>query len=282
MISSSTNQHVKYIRSLASQRQTRIRERCFVLEGIRLISEALMSDVTLRLVLYSPNHLQATPEGQHLLHQLAHHPHCYQATPTALAAAASTITPQGVIAVARWPTPQPTPGLILVLDAIQDPGNVGTLLRSAAAAGAGRVLCMRGTADIYNPKVVRAAMGAHFHIAIQSDCTWDEVSSHFKDIPRIYATAVGDYIPYYDVPWHPPIALIVGNETHGVSSYARHIATRIITIPLADTTESLNAAVAGSIILFEARRQYSQLSQSQNYHLTRLSPRPIINGRSLQ
>jgi TrmH family RNA methyltransferase len=144
---------------------------------------------------------------------------------------------------------------VLVLDAVQDPGNVGTLLRSAEAAGVGQVLCGPGTGDVYSPKVVRAAMGAHFTLALQADVSWDALAEMLRATPHIYAAVGAATTPYYAADWRGPAALIIGNEAHGIGREALALATQQVCIPMQGQAESLNAAVAGSIILFEALRQ---------------------------
>lgn len=228
-----------------------------MLEGVRLCAEAIAAGAALRLALYAPDQLETTAAGQRLLEQLTRLPNAYPATAQVVAAAAETVTPQGVAAVAAWPNLEPRRGVRLVLDAVQDPGNVGTLLRSAEAAGIGLVLCSRGTADVYSPKVVRAAMGAHFYLPIQVDLTWEELHAALADLTHVYATAAGATLPYYAADWRQPAGLIIGSETHGVSAEGLARATRQIAIPMVGRAESLNAGVAGSIILFEGLRQRS-------------------------
>jgi TrmH family RNA methyltransferase len=259
MISSSANPHVKHIRSLAADRRERRRERLFVLEGVRLVADALEHGGALELVLYAPDQLAETPAGQELLARLRHLPRSYEATPQVVAAAADTVHPQGVVALARWPQVEPgRPGIILVVDAVQDPGNLGTLLRSAEAVGVAQVLCARGTVDAYSPKVVRAAMGAHLRLALEQDLSWDEIGAQLTSVDHIYAAEAGARMPYYAADWRQPSALIIGNEAHGLSEEARSHATKLISIPMRGRAESLNAGVAGSIILFEALRQRSR------------------------
>jgi TrmH family RNA methyltransferase len=256
MISSITNPHVKHSRSLLADRRERRRERLFVLEGVRLVADALAGGAALELVLYAPEQLAATAAGQTLLGRIAALPAAYQATPQAVAAAADTVHPQGVVALARWPEQAPgRPGIILVLDGIQDPGNLGTLLRSAEAIGVAQVLCVAGTADIYSPKVVRAAMGAHFRLATEQDLGWEQVGERLAFVDHIYAASATATMPYYAADWRQPTALIIGNEAHGLSAEAQSLATGLISIPMRGPAESLNAAVAGSVILFEALRQ---------------------------
>lgn len=256
MISSPANQHVKRIRSLATDRRVRRRERMFVLEGVRLVADALASGVPLELVLYAHEQLAATGAGVQLLAQLRAMPAAYEATPQVVAAASETVTPQGVVALARWPEVAPDlPGLLLILDAVQDPGNVGTLLRSAEAISVAQVLCIRGTADVYSPKVVRSAMGAHFRLSIAQDIEWPDADQHLSIVDHVYAADAESRMPYYAADWRQRSALIVGNEAHGISVDARARATKLISIPMRGGAESINAAVAGSVILFEAQRQ---------------------------
>jgi len=255
VISSASNPQVKLLRALRGSPKERRGARSLVLEGVRLVADALDSGAELRLALYAPDQLGATPEGAALLDRLAGRPNCLEATPGVVAAAADTQHPQGVVAAAAWPDLEPQGGVRLVLDAIQDPGNVGTLLRSAEAAGAGLVLCAPGTADPYSPKVVRAAMGAHFRLPILADADWDAIGYELGGSALVYAADAGASMPYYAADWKQPAALIVGSEAHGVSAAGLALATHRINIPMLGRAESLNAGVAGSVILFEALRQ---------------------------
>jgi TrmH family RNA methyltransferase len=227
-----------------------------VLEGVRLVADALACGAALELALYTPDQLAETITGQDLLGRIEQLPIAHQAAPQVVAAAADTVHPQGVVALAHWPqVEQGKPGLMLVLDSIQDPGNLGALLRSAEAVGVAEVLCARGTADLYSPKVVRAAMGAHFRLAMEQDLSWEEVSDRLAFVDHVYAADAAATMPYYAVDWRQPSALIVGNEAHGLSEQAKSLARNLIGIPMRGHAESLNAAVAGSVILFEALRQ---------------------------
>jgi len=256
MIESPANPHVKHIRSLAADRKDRRRERLFVLEGVRLVADALAGGVDLELALYVPDQLTSTVAGQALLEQLEALPEAHQASAQVLAAASDTVHPQGVIALARWQQVTPgTPGIILVLDAIQDPGNMGALLRSAEAVGVAEVLGASGTVDVYSPKVVRAAMGAHMRLAITQDLSWEAIAERLTLVDRVYAADADASMPYFAADWRQPSALIIGNEAHGLSEDARALAGSSIGIPMRGRAESLNAAVAGSVILFEALRQ---------------------------
>lgn len=239
-----------------TSRKDRRRERLFVVEGVRLIQEALRSDAQFAFAVYNPEQLVATDRGRALLDQIAGQRDAYEAPPDVIAAVSDTVTPQGIVAAVAWPAIESSSTSVdLILDAVQDPGNVGTLLRSAEAIGASNVICIAGTADVYSPKVVRSAMGAHFRLPIVQDVTWDEAPSLLTGSDHVYAAVATASMPYYAADWRQPSALIVGNEANGVSQQGLRIATKQISIPMAAEVESLNAAVAGSVILFEALRQ---------------------------
>ena len=256
VITSTANPLVRRCRRLAEDRRARAESRTLLLDGVRLLADALASGAVLEAALYAPEQLERTAVGVALLLQLAALPNAQPASPAVVAAASDTQHPQGVVAVVRWPalTPQPD-GLTLVLDAIQDPGNLGTLLRSAEAAGVGQVLCARGTADLYAPKVLRAAMGAHFRLAAEQDLPWETVAERLRGVDHVYAADAAGALSYTAVSWFGSVALIVGNEAQGLSEAARALMTEPISIPMVGRAESLNAAVAGSIILFESLRQ---------------------------
>lgn len=177
-----------------------------------------------------------------------------------------TTTPQGVLAV--LPTPSvplpPSPSLVLVCDAVSDPGNLGTLLRSAAGAGVDAALLTPGCSDAWGPKALRAGMGAQCRLPT-CQLAWDEVSSKLGEwgCAAFAADADGD-VAHFDVDWRSPSCLVVGSEAHGLSDAVRaDPRVTLCSIPMnggAESVESLNAAVAGSVILYEAARQRLQPS----------------------
>jgi RNA methyltransferase, TrmH family len=177
------------------------------------------------------------------------------AAPAVMAAASSTETPPGLLAVVPLPVLALPAALrlALVLDGLRDPGNLGTLLRTADAAGVEAVFLAPGTVDAYNSKVVRGAMGAHFHLPILAPA-WDALAARLAGLALWLAEArVG--VSYQQVDWRPPSALIIGAEAAGPSPAARGLGASPVSIPMPGLAESLNAAVAGGIILFEAARQ---------------------------
>jgi TrmH family RNA methyltransferase len=174
-------------------------------------------------------------------------------------AASDTESPPGVLLTLPIPriSPPVAANFVLVLDRLADPGNMGTILRTAFAAGVQAVHLTKGTVDPYNPKVVRAAMGAHLRLPI--DYIADQESQPFEGLDVLIAER-GSGLPYYQVDWRSPFALVIGSETHGPGETMRSLASGGVHIPVRDETESLNAAVAAGVILFEVARQRAGLS----------------------
>ncbi len=252
MITSLTNDKVKYVRSLA-ERKHRVREGRFPIEGARLIDDALAAGLTPDWVFCAE---RLSPRTQETVSRLKkRNVELIVVSDAVLKACSDTETPQGLIAVLPFPrfAVPPDLKLILIADSLRDPGNLGALLRTAAAADVDAVLLSPETVDAYNPKVVRGAMGAHFRLPIV-EATWNEIADRVGGC-NIYLAAVDGELTYTAVDWTRPSALIVGGESSGASKEAARLATHRISIPLSREVESLNAAVAASVILFEAKRQ---------------------------
>lgn len=252
MITSLQNDHVKFTRSLA-RRRVRQREGLFLVEGTRLAEEVARAGIKPALVLYTAA-WASTPAGQHLLPRLAPAERgLWPVSDAILAACSDTETPPGILAAVPMLSLAPRPGLVLVLDGLRDPGNLGSVLRSAEAAEAGQVLLAPGTVDLYNPKTVRGAMGAHFRLPAAA-LDWPAIGERLAGRPVWLADAGGD-TPYDRVDWTAAGGLIVGGEAEGAGSQAATLATGRVAIPMAGPVESLNAAMAATVILFEAARQ---------------------------
>jgi len=255
MITSLGNSRIKEARSL--QRKRRRYEACRILiEGVRLVRDAFAGGHTLEVVFFVPEQMEANPVGAGLLQDLqAAGVECLAMTEAVFASLAETLTPQGIAAVAlmpRLPLPE-RPALTLVLDGVADPGNAGTLLRSAEAAGADLALFGPGTVDPFNDKTLRAGMGAHFRLPLRLCATWEAVLAALAPDQATYVAEAGAALAYDQVDWRRPAALIIGSEATGPSSAARQAVP--VAIPMHGRTESLNAAMAGTVILFEAARQ---------------------------
>jgi len=255
MITSASNEKIKLVRALQAQRRAREKEQLFVLEGVRLLEEALHAQVTVRLVLHT-DALDA--RGRAVVNQLARLGASIEAvTPAVMAAVSADQTPPGLLAVAPFAAvAAPAPAELsfaLVLDRIGDPGNLGTLLRTADAAGVQAVFLAPGTVDAHNPKVVRAGMGAHFHLPIIS-ATWAQLGQHLAGL-EVWLAEAREGVPYPKVNWRGPSALLIGSEAEGPSAEARQFTDRRVCIPMPGRAESLNAAVAAGILMFEMARQ---------------------------
>ena len=257
MIQSTANAQVRFIRSLRDDRSLRRSERMFVLEGVRLVSDLFASGQLPHFVLYDHDQLQQTAAGQALL-TLITKPNVPQSptTATVIKSVSDTNTPQGVVAIARWPDLVITQQrLVLICDEIQDPGNLGTIIRSADAVGVDAIYCSVGCVDAYAPKTVRASMGSIMRVPIRTDMTWDALVEALQGVTIYAADGTSISQAHTTIDWRQSSALIVGNEARGLSTDARAATNHYVHIPMRPGIESLNAAMATTIVLFEAQRQ---------------------------
>jgi len=257
MITSTSNEKIKLIRALQAQRRVREAEQLYVIEGARLVEEALRANVPIKLALHTDD---LDPRGQAALSQLAHLGVPVETvTLKVMAAASDTRTPQGLLALIALPSSSlrlPSSfSFVLILDNLSDPGNLGTILRTADAAGVEAVFLIPGTVDAYNPKVVRAAMVAHFHLPIV-EAGWEALADRLAGL-QVWLAEARAGVAYHQVDWRKPCALVVGSEAEGPSAAARRFAPQRVQIPMPGRAESLNAAVAAGLLLFEAARQRS-------------------------
>lgn len=253
MITSTANPNVKSVRALQSRRRTREQEGLFVLEGRRLAQEALESGLPARLVLYTQDF--ARDEQETIEAFLNTGAETKMVSPGVMNAASDTKTPQGLLVVLPEPhlPPPPAPSFCVIADRLADPGNLGTLLRTCWAAGVDLVLLTEGSVDPYNPKVVRGAMGAHFKLPLQ-ETPADQVANLLPHVKFFLAEARSG-LPYHAVDWRGDVGLIVGAEATGPQTELRNLAHKPVHIPMSAGVDSLNAAIAAGVILFEAARQ---------------------------
>jgi TrmH family RNA methyltransferase len=235
------------------RRKARDRQHLFIIEGVRSVEELVRSSLTIRGALTAPQLLDA-PRGALLAQTLRERGITVEdVAPKDFGSASETESPQGVIAIAEIPTrsfgdvPTEWQGVVLALDGVQDPGNVGTIVRSAAALGAVATVALPGTVDLWNAKVVRSGMGAHFrHLSFGS--TWADLDAFrsASSVPVWAADAKGG-----DVKGAAPkrVVLVVGNEGAGLSADAKSRADLLVSVPIAAGVESLNVAVATGILL---------------------------------
>jgi len=251
LISSEHNPLIKLIRKLQAHRRARSEHRLFVAEGTRWLLEIRDSELMPHRILYTEEWIQA--EGNADL--LAGLGKAVPVTSQIMKSCSALETAPGLLVLLPFPDLKPveSPRQLLILDAIANPGNLGTLLRTALAAGVDQVILTPGTVDPFNPKVVSAAKGALLRQPIAS-MNWEEIEVAVRDIDILVSEA-GSGTPYYEVDWCRPNGLIVGSEAHGASSEALSRFSAQVTIPMPGKIESLNAAAASAVILFEAARQ---------------------------
>lgn len=182
-----------------------------------------------------------------------------QVSEPVMQAVSDTETPQGLLVVLdqhALPLP-PAPDFLLILDGVRDPGNQGTILRTAIAAGVQSVWLAPGCVDAWSPKVLRAGMGAHFRLPIRN-LSWQDIRHSLKQTSgnlRVYLADSAGGMSYLKMDFRTPLALIVGGEAAGAGSEALALADERVLIPMPGGSESLNAAVAASILCFEVVRQ---------------------------
>lgn len=252
MITSAQNPRIKLVRDLLGRPKDRRVAGAFVAEGVRLIEEALDAGWPFRFTLAVDG---LDGRGGALAARLEDAGMDVERVPAALLESlGETETSQGILAVLELrPLPWPArPGFLMIADAIRDPGNLGTLLRSAAAAGTQGVLLTPGTADAFAPKVVRAGMGAHFRLPVR-EADWAEVRALTAGLEVWLADMDGTSC--WEADLRAPLALIVGGEAEGAGAQARALAGGSLCVPMPGGSESLNAAMAGGILLFEIVRQ---------------------------
>ena len=254
MITSTHNPKLKLTRALLGRSKERREAGAFVVEGVRLVEEAVAAGWKIRFALWDET---LRERGVLIVDRLISQGADVEEVSTGLMKSLSeTESPQGILAVVEFdqrPIPD-RPNFILIPDQIRDPGNLGTLLRTAAAAGVQAVILPPETTDAFAPKVVRSGMGAHFRLPIHS-LSWDQTAGVVNSAGIKVLIADMDGVPCWQTDLTSPVALIVGGEAEGASESARKLANGKISIPMAGDVESLNAGVAGSVLMFEVTRQ---------------------------
>jgi len=252
MITSAQNAKLKLARSLMGRPKERHAAQAFIAEGVRLVEEALSAGWPIRYVLHTAG---LSARGLELINKLeAQGYEVEQVSDGLLNAISETENSQGLLAVlehAPLALPQPL-DFALIPDSIRDPGNLGTLLRTASAAGVQAVFLPPETTDAFAPKVVRAGMGAHFRLPTLS-LSWEEIRVATRALKVYLADMQG--APCWQVDFRLPLALIVGGEAEGATEEAHSLAEMSVSIPMPGKAESLNAGVAGAVLMFEVVRQ---------------------------
>ncbi|MDB9525030.1 RNA methyltransferase [Oscillatoria sp. CS-180] len=256
MLTSLKNPWIKELRKL-HQVKYRKSSQQFLVEGTHLIQEAIAADYPLEAVCATP-HWQA--QHASLWQQLQHRTKRQEAvSDEILQGIATTKTPDGVVAIAPYQEitlPHTMPHLGIVLESIQDPGNLGTLIRTAAAVNSDGLWLTNDSVDLAHPKVLRASAGQWFRVSKQVTHTLPaQLSTWQQQGCQVLATASAGAVAYWDINFAQPTVLVMGNEGGGLSPETLSQANHTIAIPMAASVESLNVGVAAAVILFEAVRQ---------------------------
>src|ERR1700690_1004539 len=252
MITSSQNSRIKLVRALTGRPKERREAGAFLAEGVRLVEGAYAADCKMRFVLYTN---ELSERGRELIKKLqGKGVEIEKVENRLLGSLSETETPQGILAVLndlQLTFPQSL-NFILIPDQIRDPGNLGTLLRTADGAGVQAVFLPPETTDAFAPKAVRSGMGAHFRLSIQSK-SWEEIQQLMQGLQVFLADMDGRSC--WETDLRHPLALIIGGEAEGASEQAQKLASQKVSIPMNGKIESLNAAAAGSVLMFEVVRQ---------------------------
>lgn len=250
LLTSMTNPVIKRIRSL-QRRKFRLQERAFIVEGVRAVEDVFAAGIEpLSIVLRQDATFRLPADPGFPLRRVSSN---------VFDSLTDVAHPQGVLAVVPMLEESELPNvatkpLVVILDGVRDPGNMGTLLRSAAGAGVNHIIIGPESVDPYHPKSVRAGMGAHLRVPF-SFRDLALITDYLVDFPVIALADAGGKALYDSVSWHEASVLLIGSEAFGPSSGARDIANVTVSIPLANGVESLNAGVAGSLLMFEVARQ---------------------------
>ncbi|MGB3656108.1 MAG: RNA methyltransferase [Rivularia sp. (in: cyanobacteria)] len=259
MLTSLQNPLVKQIRKLHSNKE-RHKQELFLLEGTHLLEEACSTNYPLDTLcctsVWQANHEQ--------LWQLAQQK-CDRAlvvSEDVIKALATTVQPDGVVATAKRGyavAKIPSSGLQIALETVQDPGNLGTIIRTAAAAGASGLWLSQNSVDLDNPKVLRASAGQWFRLPMQVSQDLKATVVGAKEAGmQVIATLPGANLTYWQVNWLKPSLILLGNEGAGLSTDLAQMADLNVKIPLQPGVESLNVAISAALILYEAQRQKTQ------------------------
>ena len=249
------HQRVQRLRRLLARRSARQAERCFVIEGSKLLNEALDARAVVEAVFVAAGvPVDAADRA------FASGVRVFELAPEVIARVADTTTPQPVMAVVPYvdaplESVHRADFLVVGVD-VRDPGNAGTMLRTAEAAGAGGVVWCDGSVDVFNPKTVRASAGSLFHVPVVAGGNPVEVLAEMASwgVQRLAATASGGR-DYAELDLTRPVAFVLGNEANGLPPAVESQLDGTVTIPMAGRTESLNVGMATAVLCFEVARQ---------------------------
>lgn len=253
MITSKTNEQVKYIQKLQKKKSYRQLEKCFIIEGWHMLEE--VPELLIKKIYVIEEHIEQVKKVKSEMNIVV-------VSLAVLKEMSQITTSQGVLAIVQIPKVDESilnrkNGLVIALDNIQDPGNLGTIIRTAEAAGVNQIVLSKGTVDLYNPKVVQATMGAIFRLNIIKDIVLIPYLEKLKKIGyKVMSAHINANEFYYNIDYTGNTCFLMGNEGEGLKGEILD-KTTLIKIPMNPTTESLNVAMATGILVYEALRQRS-------------------------
>lgn len=249
-ITSIQNPIIKKVMQLQKKKAVRKKEGLFIVEGIRAIKEIPENypiEYYITTMGYPMEQLPSRQDTKWIVVPDAIYTHISETT-----------TPQGIMAVVKMPEHSlarveiSDPCFYLVLENLQDPGNLGTIIRTAHAFNVDGIFVTKGSVDAYSPKVIRSTMGSIFHVPVITDIEAEDIVSYLKQHKiQIYTTCLQDAIPLKNISFQKPMALVIGNEGNGVSDLMKQMADYKMIIPMPGGSESLNASIAASICIYE-------------------------------
>jgi len=253
IITSKDNEIIKNVRKLKEKKYRDLNNE-YIVEGVKMIKEAILEDAKIKLIVVCEDNANSGAIDKKLLYEIAKY-ECIYVSKKLFDLISDVQTPQGMLAVIEKENSEDkidyTEDVIVVLDGIQDPGNLGTILRTIDSVGLKQVIVSKETADSYNPKVVRSTMGAVFRVkVIESNNLLDTLKNMKKHKYKIMATSLETDNSIYDVDYNKKV-IVIGNEANGVEKEILNYADEKIKIPMLGKTESLNASVATAVILYE-------------------------------
>ncbi|HAT4362812.1 TPA: RNA methyltransferase [Clostridium perfringens] len=251
-IESKNNNLFKEIKKL-KEKKHRIKSNKYLIEGLRFVEEAIKSKVSIDSIIFTESFKEKNPE---LFLKINENIKLIQMNEALLKQLCSTENPQGIVGVINMQNKELKSGeLVVLVDKVQDPGNMGTIIRTAHAAGAAGIVMTKGTVDIYNDKTLRSTMGSIFYIPIVEDDSLDFVKLLKKEGYKLVVSSLQGKNNFFEENLQGKVMIAVGNEGNGVSDKVYDIADIKVKIPMPGEAESLNVAVATSIMIYEKIRQ---------------------------
>ena len=257
VITSKENELIKHIKKL-SDKKYRDKNNCYIVEGIKLEEEAVKEEAEIEKIIICEESTHTSEISKNLMYEIAKYD-CVYVTEKIFKTLTQVMNPQGIMAIIKKSSERPhikyDEDIIVALDDIQDPGNLGTILRTVDSIGLKQIIVSKGTADAYNPKVVRSTMGAIFRVEIiEVENLKETIEMMKRNNYELVVTSLQTESSIYDIDYNKKI-IVIGNEANGVSKEIQDMADRKIKIPMLGKTECLNASVATAIILYEYIRQ---------------------------